>query len=76
MGLKFERTDNLDDMFAKFAIDPDKLDNPEENIDLEEKANVRKVQEGLTLPKMHDKVDIERQKEMDEQYRKEHRILK
>lgn len=24
MGLKFQRTDNLDDLFANFAVDPEK----------------------------------------------------
>lgn len=29
MGLKFERTDNLDKMFEEFAIDPDKKEKEE-----------------------------------------------
>lgn len=29
MGLKFERTDNLDKMFEAFAIDPDKKEKEE-----------------------------------------------
>lgn len=33
MGLKFERTDNLDKMFENFAVDPDKKVQPKEDIE-------------------------------------------
>ena len=33
MGLKFERTDNLDKLFESFAVDPEKTVAPKEEID-------------------------------------------
>lgn len=33
MGLKFERTDNLDKLFESFAVDPKKTVAPKEEID-------------------------------------------
>lgn len=33
MGLKFERTDNLDKLFESFAVDPEKTVAPKEDID-------------------------------------------
>ncbi|EPH96817.1 MULTISPECIES: SPJ_0845 family protein [unclassified Enterococcus] len=33
MGLKFERTDNLDKLFESFAVDPEKKVAPKEDID-------------------------------------------
>lgn len=38
MGLKFERTDDLEKLFDSFAIDPTAVDKPEEEqqTDLEE----------------------------------------
>ncbi|MDH6363191.1 hypothetical protein M2139_000166 [Enterococcus sp. PF1-24] len=32
MALKFEKTDDLDKLFAEFAIDPDKIVAPDEEI--------------------------------------------
>ncbi|HJG22901.1 MULTISPECIES: SPJ_0845 family protein [Enterococcus] len=33
MGLKFERTDNLDKLFESFAVDPEKTVTSKEEID-------------------------------------------
>ncbi len=30
MGLTFKKEDNLDDLFSKFAIEPDKLETPKQ----------------------------------------------
>ncbi|EOH90042.1 hypothetical protein I588_04284 [Enterococcus pallens ATCC BAA-351] len=35
MGLKFERSDDLDKLFEEFAVDPDKKKDIQENKDLE-----------------------------------------
>ncbi|MEO1770876.1 SPJ_0845 family protein [Candidatus Enterococcus ferrettii] len=35
MGLKFERSDDLDKLFEEFAVDPDKKKDIQENKDIE-----------------------------------------
>ncbi|GCF94493.1 hypothetical protein NRIC_23840 [Enterococcus florum] len=47
MGLKFERTDNLDKLFEEFAIDPDKKEEiqPNEKIEQFLKAEDKKKED-------------------------------
>ncbi len=44
MGLKFERTDNLDKLFESFAVDPEKTVASKEEIDrfLKPKEEIKK----------------------------------
>ena len=45
MGLKFERTDNLDKLFESFAVDPEKTVAPKEEIDRFSKTATTKRKE-------------------------------
>lgn len=45
MGLKFERTDNLDKLFESFAVDPEKTVAPKEEIDRFLKPELEKKKE-------------------------------
>jgi hypothetical protein len=61
MGLKYERTDDLDKLFENFAIDPDKLDTDEVT---------------ALLPKEDKAVTEKEQAEKVEKERKEKKIIK
>lgn len=51
MGLKFEKTDDLDKLFAEFAIDPDKEVAPKEDIDRFLKPNQEEEEKKKKIEK-------------------------
>jgi hypothetical protein len=42
MGLKFERTDDLDKLFDAFAVDPKKVEMPKEELEKQQEKEAKK----------------------------------
>lgn len=51
MGLKFEKTDDLDKLFDEFAIEPSKKIAPNENIDKFLKPNKKEEEKKQKIEK-------------------------